>query len=191
VKRHLAHLLLALVVVWPALHIALSQSYGFSPWRFGGWGMYATPERRLPFVGLTAIVVPVGDESFDRLRRVLMVDARSTELTGQVLARHGVVVLGHGLGEDGAAVQYPHPILLAEQGKLVREVYTFSDRASLRELASFLDAVLVGGPASRVWYLVVSSRRIQIDGNETTTQSRVYRVAKGVVEELPELGESG
>jgi len=34
---------LALLLLWPPLHLALSRAGYFSAWRFGGWGMYATP----------------------------------------------------------------------------------------------------------------------------------------------------
>jgi hypothetical protein len=34
---------LALLLLWPPLHLALSRAGHFSAWRFGGWGMYATP----------------------------------------------------------------------------------------------------------------------------------------------------
>lgn len=34
---------LALLLLWPPLHLALSRAGSFSAWRFGGWGMYATP----------------------------------------------------------------------------------------------------------------------------------------------------
>jgi hypothetical protein len=37
----------AWLVVWPPVHMVLARAYGFSSWRFAGWGMYATPERSM------------------------------------------------------------------------------------------------------------------------------------------------
>lgn len=31
------------LVLWPFVHMGLVMTYGFSPWRLGGWGMYSTP----------------------------------------------------------------------------------------------------------------------------------------------------
>lgn len=42
---------LALLLVWPVVHMVLSTTLGFSSWRLCGWGMYATPDLwRLPNV---------------------------------------------------------------------------------------------------------------------------------------------
>ena len=35
--------LVVLFICWPPVHAFLSLQYGFSPWKFAGWGMYATP----------------------------------------------------------------------------------------------------------------------------------------------------
>lgn len=180
-RRFLAHTLLVLLVLWPGVHLLLSKQLGFSPWRFGGWGMYATPERRQPFVGLTAIVVPADDESMVGLERVGMVAAGGEQLTEVVEARHGVIALGRGFAQQGAALEYLHPVLLAEQGKRLHHVYTFADERSLGELAGLLDDILIGGPEPRVWYIVVSYRRINVDTNETSSEGTVYRVADGEV----------
>lgn len=36
--------LLALLVLWPPVHILLARRYHFSTWRYGGFGMYAAPD---------------------------------------------------------------------------------------------------------------------------------------------------
>ncbi len=39
-----ATLLFVAFAVWPPIQMFLSCTHGFSSWRFGGWGMYATPD---------------------------------------------------------------------------------------------------------------------------------------------------
>jgi len=34
---------LTLFTVWPAVHMALVERYGLSPWKAAGWGMYSAP----------------------------------------------------------------------------------------------------------------------------------------------------
>jgi hypothetical protein len=42
-KARARQLFVAALVLWPMVHMVLSRSGKFSAWRFGGWGMYATP----------------------------------------------------------------------------------------------------------------------------------------------------
>lgn len=36
--------LLAAIVIWPAVHLSAIHQIGLNPWEFGGWAMYSTPE---------------------------------------------------------------------------------------------------------------------------------------------------
>jgi hypothetical protein len=47
------YVFLAALTVWPAVQIWLTQAYGVSPWKLGGWGMYAVP--RPKYVGMTVL----------------------------------------------------------------------------------------------------------------------------------------
>ena len=40
-RIHALHIVLVLALIWPGIHIYLSNSIGFSPWRYSGWGMYS------------------------------------------------------------------------------------------------------------------------------------------------------
>jgi len=42
-KSRIVHLGLALVAVWPLVHMTLVRRFDVSPWKLAGWGMYATP----------------------------------------------------------------------------------------------------------------------------------------------------
>jgi hypothetical protein len=44
VRAYAGWVILAFLVAWPPIHIVLSRRYHFSTWRYGGWGMYATPD---------------------------------------------------------------------------------------------------------------------------------------------------
>ena len=46
-KRRMLQLAVFAVGVWPIFHYALAAHYDMSPWKLGGWGMYATVSRDL------------------------------------------------------------------------------------------------------------------------------------------------
>jgi hypothetical protein len=43
-RAQVGWVILAFLVAWPPIHMWLARQYRFSTWRYGGWGMYATPE---------------------------------------------------------------------------------------------------------------------------------------------------
>src|SRR5690242_14796545 len=67
---------LALLLLWPPLHLALSRAGYFSAWRFGGWGMYATPYPT-PAQHPIAVLLDLREQPAVRepLRRVQILDA--------------------------------------------------------------------------------------------------------------------
>jgi hypothetical protein len=42
-KARVLSVALALLTLWPAVHIFLAVRHGLSPWKLAGWGMYASP----------------------------------------------------------------------------------------------------------------------------------------------------
>jgi len=42
-KARVVHATLAVLAVWPMVHIGLVWRYDVSPWKLAGWGMYTTP----------------------------------------------------------------------------------------------------------------------------------------------------
>lgn len=44
IRLYAGWVILAFLLAWPPLHMALARRYHFSTWRYGGWGMYATPD---------------------------------------------------------------------------------------------------------------------------------------------------
>lgn len=51
-KRRLVHGALALLAIWPLVHLGLAWHFDLSSWKLGAWGMYATP--RFGLVGMEA-----------------------------------------------------------------------------------------------------------------------------------------
>ena len=43
-KLFVLRLMLVVVTVWPAVHIALVRIYDVNPWKLAGWGMYSAPQ---------------------------------------------------------------------------------------------------------------------------------------------------
>ncbi len=46
IHRYAGRVILAFILVWPPVHIVLARNFHFSTWRYGGLGMYATPDGR-------------------------------------------------------------------------------------------------------------------------------------------------
>lgn len=42
-KKLIAYGMLSALTVWPCVHIVLARTYGLSPWKLAGWGMYSAP----------------------------------------------------------------------------------------------------------------------------------------------------
>lgn len=45
--KKFAQILLLLTLLWPLIHLYLTTHNSFSPWRYGGWGMYSIPHTDL------------------------------------------------------------------------------------------------------------------------------------------------
>lgn len=68
-------LFVAALLIWPMVHMVLSYSGRFSAWRFGGWGMYATPypsPTQHPISVLVEFAEPGCDNSASRPATVLV-----------------------------------------------------------------------------------------------------------------------
>jgi len=60
-KSRIVHLGLALVAVWPLVHMTLVRRFDVSPWKLAGWGMYATPRFDLLGMEIYGHVAATGD----------------------------------------------------------------------------------------------------------------------------------
>jgi hypothetical protein len=56
---------LALLTLWPVVHVGLCARYDVSPWKLAGWGMYATPRPRT--IGMEVHGRTAGDAAFVQL----------------------------------------------------------------------------------------------------------------------------
>ena len=64
-KARVVHAALALLTLWPAVHLALVARYDLSPWKLAGWGMYSTP--RFGLIGMEIYGRPAGEEEWRQL----------------------------------------------------------------------------------------------------------------------------
>ena len=65
-KKRVFYALVGIFALWPPLHFGLSKILDISPWKLGGWGMYAEPSRtfRLKAESLTEIKTEGGGTTF-------------------------------------------------------------------------------------------------------------------------------
>lgn len=148
---------LALLLLWPPLHLALSRAGYFSAWRFGGWGMYATPYPT-PAQHPIAVLLDLREPPAPRapLRRVQIIDA-GADVTDWLdrFAGLSFYALGEELGhlDLGAG----SASLLAKTCQAVRQL----DRERhLLELGRFVEARLAqqATPQHQL-YLSIGTRR--------------------------------
>ena len=113
---------LALLLLWPPLHLALSRAGYFSAWRFGGWGMYATPYPT-PAQHPIAVLLDLREQAARRepLRRVQISEAGS-DVTDWLDRFAGLSV--HALGGELTRLDLGagSASLLAEKCQAVRQL---------------------------------------------------------------------
>lgn len=118
---------LAMLVVWPPVHIALARHYHFSTWRYGGLGMYAAPDGRdrdvYVFMSRCADKLPVAvaDREFDGRR------------------------LGFYYGvRDGRADLLPWPDIQSDEqhdlAEVIRDIRSLARPSDLERLGRWVDA---------------------------------------------------
>ena len=146
---------LALLLLWPPLHLALSRAGYFSAWRFGGWGMYATPYPT-PAQHPIAVLLDLREQPAPRepLRRVQIVEAGAdrTEWLGRFAGLSFYALGGElsrlDLGTGSASV-------LAETCQAVRQL----DRERhLLELGRLVETRLVQLAPRHQLYLSLGTR---------------------------------
>lgn len=64
-KSRLVHAALALLLVWPAVHLGLVARYDLSPWKLAGWGMYSAP--RFGLIGMEVYGRPAAGGEWQQL----------------------------------------------------------------------------------------------------------------------------
>jgi hypothetical protein len=65
VKKYVVYGALLLLTLWPLVHVWLVERYDVSPWKLGGWGMYAAP--RPSFWGMEVYYRLAGSHDFVQL----------------------------------------------------------------------------------------------------------------------------
>jgi hypothetical protein len=163
---------LALLLLWPPVHLALSRAGYFSPWRFGGWGMYATPYPT-PAQHPIAVLLDLREPPARRepLRRVQIIDAGADvtdwldRFAGLSFHARGGQLARLDLGAGSASV-------LAETCQAVRQL----ERAShLLELGRFVEARLAqqATPQHQL-YLSIGTRRADALGGRYGIDREVF-----------------
>jgi hypothetical protein len=66
-KKYVVYTGLMLLTLWPLVHVCLVKAYDVSPWKLGGWGMYAAP--RPSFWGMEVFYRLEGSDEFVQLTR--------------------------------------------------------------------------------------------------------------------------
>ena len=123
-KKRLTLALLGIALVWPPLHMVATAYFGFSSWRFFGWGMYAEPH----------------PESFANVRILYAEGTAPRECPTQAPAHERLQVFV-AAGDDFRPISPCED--RARANELVRRVLHLGDRAAMAELAGTQATVLI------------------------------------------------
>ncbi len=118
--------IVALLMLWPPVHAFLTPALGVSTWRFGGWGMYATPAPRrshVVVVGRDCAFTPPLIDRPDGARGIVL---------GSGSFRTGALPMddaGHDLARDVSALRREADVLALDDR--VRALHRISPSAPL------------------------------------------------------------
>lgn len=169
-RARLADVLFILLLWWPLVHLAGCKTFGFSSWRFFGWGMYATPHAEGARIDLffsadparpADKTNPIDDPNDDGCLGVWTIDATGVPRALSTKA----------LCEDGAFAEDLSRALQFRSHKALSNLIK-SAEASLRP----------GYPASS---LSITSQRLSVLKSFVYLEKRRYRVSGDAVEKLP------
>lgn len=169
---------MVLLLAWPPIHAVLMPALGISTWRFGGWGMYATPVPRrshVAVIGRSCVLPP------------RLVD-RDTGLRGLVLApgafQYGALsvdAIAHDLTRDVSALRRDSDIL--ELDAAVRRHHGIDEASPL--------ALAVAQPRIRMQTSTAFALATVVVLRDGTIVERAHEVASvGMLDSLlPRCGE--
>ena len=150
------------LVLWPPIHMVLARSVGFSPWRYAGWGMYATPHPEF-LSRVQVVVVPPPDAT-----------VRPAAVTGDsesMRLRHFGLLLD--VVRDDSIAPLDGTIDVAEARALTRRVRGLRDPGAMRRLAALACGLASGCAATIVF---VEEPRLDLRARLTSVQLDAYCV---------------
>jgi hypothetical protein len=168
------------LVLWPPVHMTLARNLRFSPWRYGGWGMYATPHPEF-LSRVQVVVVPSPDVAVSPVAdAVPRADSDSMALREfglllDVLREDGIAPLDASLEGDASVM---------EARSLTRRVRGLRDRDAMRRLAALgcqLASKGEGCPGSLVF---VEDPRLDLRARLASAQVDAYCVQRGEVRQV-------
>lgn len=127
IHKYAGKVFLAFLAVWPPIHIVLARQYHFSTWRYGGLGMYATPDGRDRDV---YVFIPLCSEK-------QTVSAEGRELDGRRLGFYYGV-------RNGRADLLPWPDIQSDEqhdlAEVVRDIRSLARPSDFDRLGRWVDA---------------------------------------------------
>jgi hypothetical protein len=184
-KKWARGLIIAGLILWPMLHMGLSLTGHFSPWRFAGWGMYATPYPSANQRPL-ALLLDLGAPNCDRARsHRIAVMSGAHDLSGWLEERAGLRVFARcdqpqvtsvqlGKGDIGAR--------LLDEARAIRQLDTTEH---LEAIARLVDERLTAhGNRPRTLYINLGERRADPLSGTYGIENRYFRY-DGVLEAGP------
>jgi hypothetical protein len=173
-----ARLFLAILLVWPLLHIGLSRAGHFSPWRFGGWGMYATPYPSPSQKPVHLVLRFEGDA--EPAREPLRVWHEGRDVTALLAGLHGLSLYAAGNGLSDITLRSPRAIArLAERLMALRQLDLQPELLRLAELIAELVPASEVGAYSTLFAL--GERKANLITAQYGVEYTFYGVSRGAV----------
>lgn len=131
-RAHAGVAVLAMLFLWPPIHMGLARQYHFSTWRYGGFGMYAAPD------------------AGDREVHILVSSCPAIEAAGEPTSTSHDRHLGfyHRIGVRGVTPLFLPRLDEAEKlalAAVVKNIRSLARPADFERLADWVDARLFEG----------------------------------------------
>ncbi len=170
----IAYSIFALSLIWPLLHMALVHIYGFSSWRFFGWGMYATPN----------------PESQTRLHVILATDNREPQAIPELHRALSSAILDpdqesncvNVFVENDSILHRLPPTNLCRNDAHVAELEEFLQLRATEKLNSFVHAALhaLQQPSHKA-VAFVTHQRLNLWQQKAYLESDVYKIENDAI----------
>jgi hypothetical protein len=172
--------ILAVLTVWPLLHMAISRVTGFAPSRLGGWGMYAAQDEAL--TGVEIFVLAPGAEL---PAGVLGKDSphRPDGLVFPFEVHLTVVTPTEMRALDGSGIE---PEQLDALWDYIQRVRAFPGKGSAARLAAYLRSLSVSEQGTGAVLIILATPGIDMSAGHGRVALRAFVVADGEVQEVSE-----
>ena len=167
-------LFFGVVLMWPLVHMVWSAKEGFSPWRYGGWGMYAKIQPRST---IDVIIEGQNSRHLDELKRV-EIDVAGIEVSEVLSFESAVRVFRRGELEM-PAIELDDLLRLSDMKLQAKRFLRLNELQGLHNLLRILFEQLAKERDDLSVKVILTTPKLDIDAQVTREHLRRFRYFVG------------